>query len=278
MARIFITGSSTGLGLMTGRLLISNGHQVVLHARNQQTADRAMASAPGAEAWVIGDISHIQQMRSVAAQVNRLGSLDVIIHNAGIGYKEPCRIETDDGLPHVFATNVLAPYILTALISRPTRLIYLSSGVHTSVRPNLRDLLWKKRNWDGLRAYAESKLYDAVLAFSIARLWPDVLSNAVDPGWVATRMGGPDATDDLNHGHLTQVWLSESDDSLATSSGEYFYRQAPAIPNPAVRDETLQEQLLQACASLSEIRLPLSHAKQETKVPMTVNAVLTTEK
>jgi NAD(P)-dependent dehydrogenase (short-subunit alcohol dehydrogenase family) len=110
MARIFITGSSTGLGLMAGELLIGQGHQVVLHGRDQARANDAMKSAPGTEAVVFGDLSRIVEMKAVADQVNRLGRFDAVIHNAGVGYREPKRLETRDGVPHVFAVNVLAPY------------------------------------------------------------------------------------------------------------------------------------------------------------------------
>jgi NAD(P)-dependent dehydrogenase (short-subunit alcohol dehydrogenase family) len=149
MARIFITGSSTGLGLMAGQLLIEQSHEVVLHARNRTRAEQAMAGAPGAQAVVIGDLSQISETRSVADQVNRLGRFDAVIHNAGVGYREGRPVATEQGVPHVFATNVLAPYVLTALIERPDRLIYLSSGMHHGAEPNFDDLLWTKRRWQG---------------------------------------------------------------------------------------------------------------------------------
>src|SRR5579862_6120743 len=126
MARVFITGSSDGLGRMAAQLLIEQGHKVVLHARNPARGEEALAAVPGAETVVVGDLSSIAQTRSVAEQVNRLGSFSAVIHNAAVGYREPRRIATEDGLPHVFAVNTLAPYILTALIQRPQRLVYLS--------------------------------------------------------------------------------------------------------------------------------------------------------
>jgi NAD(P)-dependent dehydrogenase (short-subunit alcohol dehydrogenase family) len=147
-----------------------------------------------------------------------------VIHNAGVGYREPRRL-TEDGLEHVFAVNVLAPYLLTALIDRPKRLIYLSSGMHRSGEPRLDDLQWTARPWNGAQAYADSKLYDVMLAFGVARRWPDVLSNAVEPGWVATKMGGPSAPDNLALGSVTQAWLAVSDDPIATVTGGYFYHQ-----------------------------------------------------
>ena len=128
MARIFITGSADGLGRMAAELLIEQGHTVVLHARSQARADETKRNVPEAEAVVIGDLSTIAETRKVAEQVNALGTFDAVIHNAAVGYKEPKRIETEDGLSHVFAVNTIAPYILTALIAKPKRLVYLSSS------------------------------------------------------------------------------------------------------------------------------------------------------
>src|SRR5271163_1743583 len=169
MSRVFITGSSDGLGLMAARLLIELGHEVVLHARHAVRAGEARLSVPGAQSVVVGDLSSISQTRSVAEQVNRLGRFDAVIHNAGVGYQEARRIETEDGLPHVFAVNTLAPYILTALMEKPRRLVYLSSGMHRSANSSLEDLTWSKRRWQGAEAYAETKLHDVLLAFAVAR-------------------------------------------------------------------------------------------------------------
>ncbi len=189
MARVFITGSSDGLGLMTGQLLTEQGHGVVLHARNDARAADAKQALPKAEAVVVADLASIAATKDLAAQVNALGPFDAVIHNAAVGYREEKRM-TSDGLPHLFAINTLAPFILTMLIDRPKRLVYLSSGMHERAHANLDDILWRKRPWDGSTAYAESKLHDVMLAFNVARLWQNVLSNAVTPGWVPTKMGG----------------------------------------------------------------------------------------
>ena len=256
MARVFITGSSDGLGRMAAQLLIEQGHSVVLHARNQQRGREALSVVLGAETVVIGDLTSITQTRNVAEQVNALGSCDAVIHNAGIGYREPRRIATEDGLPHVFAVNTLAPYILTALIQKPKRLVYLSSGLHQSGDASLKDLAWEHRPWQGQQAYCDTKLHDVLLAFAIARRWPHVLSNALEPGWVATKMGGPGAPDDLDAGHRTQAWLAVSDDAAAMVTGEYFYHMRLRAPNPATRDVGRQEELLDACKRLSGVDLP----------------------
>src|ERR1700683_3829608 len=255
MARVFITGSSDGLGQMAAELLIAQGHGVVLHARNQQRGQEALAAVPGAEAVVTGDLTSMAQTRKVAEQVNALGAFDAVIHNAGIGYREPRRIATEDGLPQVFAVNTLAPYILTALIKRPKRLVYLSSGLHRSGDESLKDLAWKDRPWQGQQAYSDTKFHDVLLAFAIARRWTNVLSNALEPGWVATKMGGAGAPDDLDQGHRTQAWLAASDDAAAQTSGGYFFHLSPRQPNPEARDVGLQNRLLTICRDISGVEL-----------------------
>ena len=256
MARVFITGSSDGLGLMAAALLIEQGHQVVLHARNEVRAGDLNKLVPQAESIVVGDLSSMSQTRSVAEQVNRLGRFDAVIHNAGVGYREPRRHDTEEGFPRVFAVNTLAPYMLTALIEKPKRLIYLSSGMHHGAHLNLEDLTWAQRRWQGAEAYAESKLHDVLLAFAVARRWPEVLSNALEPGWVPTKMGGSGAPDDMDQAHRTQVWLAVSEDPAARVTGEYFYHLRRRAVNPAARDVMQQEALLKACQALCGIEMP----------------------
>ena len=255
MARVFVTGSSDGLGRMAAQLLVAEGHRVVLHARDEARGRSALAAVPGAEAVLFGDLASIAQTRRLAADVNALGAFDAVIHNAGVGYRERQRIATEDGLPHVFAVNTLAPYILTALVARPKRLVYVSSELHRRGDPSLGDLTWEQRAWRGNQAYSDTKLHDALLACAVARRWPDVLANALEPGWVATKMS-PRATGDLDQGHRTQVWLATSDDPAATVSGGYFYHKQPRKPHGAVADPARQDALLAACERLSGIALP----------------------
>src|SRR5215469_1433510 len=256
MARVFITGSSDGLGRRVAQLLAEEGHTVVLHARNEERGRQALAAVPGARNVVIGDLAGMQQTRGVAEQVNALGALDAVIHNAGVGYRAPRRVTTADGLPSEFAVNSLAPYILPALIRKPKRLVYLSSGLHQNGDSSLNALAWEQRPWQGQQAYSDTKLHDVLLAFAMARRWPDVLSNALDPGWVPTKMGGSGAPDDLEEGARTQVWLAVTDDRAAKVTGQYFYHMRLREPHPAARDRNKQEKLLEECGKFSGMEMP----------------------
>jgi NAD(P)-dependent dehydrogenase (short-subunit alcohol dehydrogenase family) len=254
MSRIFISGSSTGLGLMAGELLVQQGHQVVLHARNAARTEVARLALPQAEAVVEGDLDTIAGAKAVAERVNELGRFDAVIHNAAVGYRES-HILTKDGLPHVFAINTLSAFILTALIERPNRLVYLSSGMHHHADANLEDILWKRRRWDGSAAYAESKLHDAMLAFAVARRWPNVSSNSMEPGWVPTKMGGRGAPDDMEQAHLTQAWLAAGEDPKSQVTGKYFYHLGLMEPNSQALDPDLQDRLIAICVEISGVTI-----------------------
>jgi NAD(P)-dependent dehydrogenase (short-subunit alcohol dehydrogenase family) len=253
MSRVFITGSTDGLGYAAARTLIEEGHEVVLHARSKDRAT-AFKDLPPRSIDVVGDLSSAAETRQLAEQVNAIGRMDAVIHNAGI-YRVPSRNGTPDGHARTLAVNTLAPYILTALIDCPGRLVYLSSGMHRDGTPLLRDIDWVERRWDQTQAYCESKLYITALAFAVARLWPDVLSNAVDPGWVPTKMGGAGASDNLEMGHLTQTWLAVSHDSAATISGGYWYHRKQQQPAAEVSDSRFQEQLVTTLAQLTGVSL-----------------------
>ncbi len=257
MARIFITGSADGLGQLAAQLLLQAGHRVVLHARNGVRAQAAQAAAPGAESVVVGDLSGLEGMRQVADEANRLGRFDAVIHNAGVSYREPRRGNTADGWPVVLAVNSLGPYVLTCLMHRPARLVYLSSGLHLNGDASLHDLTWAERPWNGAQAYADSKLHDVLLAFAVARHWPTVPANAVSPGWVATKMGGAGATDSLEAAPKTQVWLATSPEPAALATGQYLYHQHPRPCLPAAHDPALQDRLLAECARLTGIAFPV---------------------
>jgi NAD(P)-dependent dehydrogenase (short-subunit alcohol dehydrogenase family) len=254
MRRIFITGSTDGLGRDAARTLIDEGHQVVLHARSQKRASALADLRPRAAGVVIGDLASAAETRSVAEQVNRIGRMDAVIHNAGV-YRQADRAATPEGHATVLAVNVLAPYLLTALIERPGRLVYLSSSMHYGGEASLRDMDWSERRWDTNQAYSDSKLFVTTLAMAVARQWPKVLSNAVDPGWVPTKMGGPNAPDDLEQGHLTQTWLATSDDPAAKTSGGYWHHRKLRAPAAKANDLNFQDELIAVLAKLTGVTL-----------------------
>ncbi len=256
MSSILITGSADGLGKMAAQILVAQGHSVTLHARNPRRAAEALAATPGAKDAIPGDLSSIAEIKAVASRANELGPFDAVIHNAAIGYQERKRTATVDGLPAVFAINSLAPYLLTCLIHRPKRLVYLSSGLHRSGDASLKDLTWEHRPWNGYNAYSDSKLHDVILAFAVARKWKDVYSNSVEPGWVATKMGGSGATDSLAEGPVTQAWLAVSQEPAALTTGHHFYHKHLHDFLPAAADPEVQEKFLAECAHLSGVPFP----------------------
>src|SRR5262249_11147349 len=208
MARILITGSVDGLGQLSAKALADQGHQVVLHARNAERGRYAQHHVSRAEHVIIGDLSDIDDITNVADQANALGRFDAVIHNAGV-YQAPPK--------DIWSVNTLAPYMLTCLIHKPKRLIYLSSSMHLQGRANLEHVTTDMSRI----SYSDSKLYVVMLCMAVARHWLDVYANAVDPGWVPTKMGGPGAPDDLQKGFETQTWLAVSNDSRAKVSGRY---------------------------------------------------------
>jgi NAD(P)-dependent dehydrogenase (short-subunit alcohol dehydrogenase family) len=237
VAIVFITGSTDGLGRAAAQSLLDDGHQVVLPARS---SDRAK---------MIGEI------RSIADQVNSIGRMDAVIHNAGV-YTERSRGSTPEGHAGTLAVNTLAPYMLSALIECPDRLVYLSSSLHRGGEGSLGDLDWTSRTWDAARAYAESKLHVVALAFALARRWPQVLSNAVDPGWARTRMGGPGAPVDLDTGQRTQTWLAVSDEPAAGVSGRYWHHLRQDQQGSEAADPEFQDRLIAELAELTGVALP----------------------
>lgn len=242
MARIFITGSADGLGQLSAQWLIKQGNQVVLHARNESRGKDALIKTPGAEAVVTADLSVLEEIKELATKVNQLGRFDSIIHNAGV-YQASGR--------EILTINTIAPYILSYLIQKPQRLIYLSSGLHKQGTVNLNGIN------NGNISYSDSKLHVVMLAKIIARKWSGVYANAVDPGWVPTKMGGKNAPDDLTKGYETQTWLAVSEDQSVKVSGRYFFHQKERLYNALADDVAEQEKLLMALTSLTAVSFPL---------------------
>jgi NAD(P)-dependent dehydrogenase (short-subunit alcohol dehydrogenase family) len=241
MARIFITGSADGLGELSAKSLIEQGHKVVLHARNAARGKDAIKKNPGAEGVLIGDLSSLEQTKQLAHEANKSGIFDAVIHNAGV-YSASAK--------EIFKVNTLAPYVLTSLMQKPKRLIYLSSGMHVQGHFKAGD--FKTRS----TSYSNSKLHVLMLCMAVARKWPDVYSNAVDPGWVPTKMGGRGAPDNLQLGYETQVWLAASEDEKAKVSGRYFFHKKERRRNPEADDEELQDQLMKLWEEITGVSFP----------------------
>ena len=254
--RIFITGSTRGIGAETARQLIDLGHEVVVHARNPAREREAKAQFPDAHGIVAGELDSLLATSALAAKADAFGPYDVIIHNAGIGGGVAERAQTADGFERIFHTNVIAPYMLTALMSLPRRMVFLTSGLEANGTWSPEDLQWTTRPWKGMKAYSDSKLHDLMLALEVAARYPQVISNAVDPGWIKTDMGGPNAPDPVALGAETQVWLATSEDADAKASGRYLKRRQVLDPNPVALDATARTNLVDELVRLSGVRLP----------------------
>jgi NAD(P)-dependent dehydrogenase (short-subunit alcohol dehydrogenase family) len=240
MAKIFITGSADGLGQLAAKALIDLGHQVVLHARSTERGRQAINKTSGAENVLIGDLSSIEETKALASKINALGKFDVVIHNAGV-YRNSSK--------EIFTVNTLAPYILTCLVQKPKRLIYLSSGMHLHGHSKLDNLKTDNSHIN----YSDSKLHVVMLCMAVAKKWTDVYSNVIDPGWVPTKMGGRGAPDDLQKGYETQVWLATSNDEKAKVSGRYFFHQKERHHNSEADDVQLQERFLNLCKEITGV-------------------------
>ena len=243
MARIFITGSADGLGQLAAKALIARGHRVVLHARNERRGREALDKVPGAEGVVTADLVSLDETKQLASDVNALGKFDAVIHNAGV---------YNASADEIFTVNTLAPYILTCLMQRPKRLIYLSSDMHLQGRSKLESF----KTETGRITYSDSKLHVLMLCMAAARRWPQVYANVVDPGWVPTKMGGRSAPDDLQKGYETQVWLAVSDDEKARVSGRYFHHRKESRHNPEADHALLQERFLSLCEEITGASFP----------------------
>jgi NAD(P)-dependent dehydrogenase (short-subunit alcohol dehydrogenase family) len=263
MGRIFITGSSDGIGLLAAKELISKGHTVYLHARNAQRAADARNACPGAADVLLGDLTSIEETKALASSVSKLGPLDCIFHNAGL-YLGPFRAQAE-GYPAVFATNVLAPYILTCLAPLPKRLIYASSDSHFGGTTNLDDFGWRERGRNGrfsaASAYADTKLYNTMFGYAFARRFASrglEAAHSIDPGWVPTKMGGAGATGDLNESVRMYVMLAEGSGEAEGKTGCFWEngKKGPAQSKKDACDQRAQDALLKKLEEVTGVSVP----------------------
>ncbi|KAI7648183.1 hypothetical protein KC318_g18105 [Hortaea werneckii] len=255
MARILITGSSDGIGQAAAKLLSEQGHKVTLHARNQDRASQAQKAVPAAEGVLIGDISTIAGSKELADRASKAGPWDTVVHNAGLGPSNSDR-KTADGFQSTFAVNSLAPYVLTALMEKPKRLLYVSSGLHQGGDDSLEDVTWNQRPFAAFQAYNDSKLHNVMLANAVARKFPTVQSCSLDPGWVQTKLGGGGAPGTVDPpAKAIAAFASGSEDPAGGKSGLYLGVGGPKGPHQGALDTSKQDQLVKIYEKLSGVGL-----------------------
>lgn len=242
MSRIFITGSTDGLGKALAEELLWEGHDVVLHARNMQRAKAINYLKRSGASIIAGDLSIDSQVRSIAESINNTAPFDVVVHNAGVGSGSD-----------ILNVNVLAPFMLSALIERPARIIFLSSSMHYEGHPpgNQEDL----DSYITGCSYSDSKFLVTALALTLSRLWHDTTVNAVDPGWVPTKMGGRTAPDDFGRGYEKQKWLAVSTEAEALTSGGYWHYKKRYQPHELCSDTRFQSLLIEHLEKMTGIQL-----------------------
>lgn len=255
MARIFITGSSDGIGQAAAKILADQGHSVVLHARNADRAASAKSAVPKAEAVLVGDLRLISETKKLAEDANKLGSgsFDAIIHNAGIGYGSTSSREiTSDKISAVFAVNTLAPYILTGLMNKPkARLLYMSSDSHYGGDESLRNVTQS-------HSYGDTKLHNVMLANAFSRRWGDHLQVvSMHPGWVRTKMGGtmaPGGSD--TPAKALAEWATGKGKLASLKTGSFFTPRGEDTTHRGAGNVSKQEELLKICQEVSGVSIP----------------------
>jgi NAD(P)-dependent dehydrogenase (short-subunit alcohol dehydrogenase family) len=249
MSAICITGSSDGIGLATARVLLADGHRVLIHARSRDRGRPVLEQLGGDTTLVTGDLAQLDEVHRLADQIQAHGPVDVLVHNAGVWVRGSAPRTTVDGLETTFVVNVLAPHLLTHLLAADlgSRLIWLGSGMANSGRPDPATL---GRRQEPSRAYADSKACDVALALAWGRRLPAVASVAVDPGWVKTKLASAGAPGDVTSSADTLAYCCTEAD---LTSAPYWRNRAPTPVPQHLRDEALQDAIAAACDRLAGI-------------------------
>ncbi|KAH8891645.1 NAD(P)-binding protein [Thozetella sp. PMI_491] len=250
MARFFITGSSDGIGLLTAKRLIAQGHEVVLHARNSQRAADTVAACPEAKDVLIADLTSLEETKTLAAEANQHGPFAAVLHNAGV-YLGMEKVPGKSGLPSLFAVNTLAPYMLACLMDKPERLVFVSSGMHFGGRANLKSPAALQAS-----GYSDSKLHNVMLAKAFSRRWPGVPANVVDPGWVPTKMGGRSAPQSLDSAVDAFVMQALGNGAASGKTATYFRQSKAEASNEAALDVAQQDKLMKMLEDISGVSCP----------------------
>lgn len=259
--KVLITGSTDGIGLEAARLLLAEGHHVLVHGRNPEKlarvqSDLAALAGGGVVEGFLADLSDLAEVERLATTVRaKHTTLDVLINNAGV-YRTPSP-RSKDGFDVRFAVNTFAPYVLTEallpLLGATGRVVNLSSAAQSPV--DLEALAGEPRLADGA-AYAQSKLaltmWSRDLALRLGDDGPVVV--AVNPGsLLATNMvrdafGVPGADIGIGADILRRAALSTE---FADASGAYFDNDRGAFgsPHPDALDPQKTEALVRALAS-----------------------------
>ena len=249
MAKILVTGSSDGIGLAAAKLLSEQGNQVWLHARNAQRGDDARSGCPKAAGVLIGDLTSKQGITDFAAEAKKNGPWESVIHNAGIGASKQGK--TAEGLGTIFTVNSLAPYMLTCLMDKPKKLLYLSSGAHYSGSSDLSNFEHVTKE----SGYSDSKLHDIWIANAVARRWKGVQSCSMDPGWIKTNMGGSNATGHVSTPAKAIADFVDGKLSIGDRTGVYLNQSKEEEPLAAASDEKKQDQLFALLEKVSGLKL-----------------------
>lgn len=254
---ILITGSTDGIGLETAKMLVSQGHHVLLHGRNPAKLDEVektlseLADGGPIESYV-ADLSRLGDVEAIATAVTeRHTHLDVLINNAGV-FKTPAPL-TPNGLDVRFVVNTLAPYLLTQrllpLLNVSGRVVNLSSAAQSPVDPEA--LAGRIKLADDFDAYAQSKLaitmWSRHMALALNDEGPAVI--AVNPGsLLGTKMvteGFDVAGGDIRIGAdiLCRAALS---DEFKAASGQYFDNDSKqfAAPHPDALDQRKSDEIV----------------------------------
>src|SRR2546427_4600136 len=277
---VMVTGANSGIGKAASIALAEKGATVVMVARNKERGEAARSeivrkSGNNSIDLLLADLSSLESVRQLVAEFRKKYSkFHVLINNAGL-FNQRRRV-TADGYENTFATNYLAPFLLTNLqldllkVSAPSRIINVSSVGHYNGHINFDDLNLET-DYGGWKSYGQSKLALVLFTHELAKKLQGtgVTVNAVHPGTVATNIWtrplGPAgfimALPKLfmaspKRGAETIVYLASSDDARDLN-GEYLEKLKVKKSSDESYDEQVAQRLWDISAKLTHLSWPL---------------------